>query len=50
LAIVKHIVLAHGGEVRAESHLGRGSTFYFVLPGIAEEPAETSQSRIATRT
>ena len=32
LAIVKHIVRAHGGEVRAESHLGHGSTFYFTLP------------------
>jgi two-component system phosphate regulon sensor histidine kinase PhoR len=41
LAIVKHIVRAHGGEARAESHLGHGSTFFFVLPE-AEEPAETA--------
>jgi len=33
LAIAKHIVLAHGGAIRAESRLGHGSTFYFTLPG-----------------
>ncbi len=32
LSIVKHIVQAHGGEVRAESVLGQGATFYFTLP------------------
>jgi two-component system, NtrC family, sensor histidine kinase KinB len=32
LAIVKEIVLAHGGEVGAESELGRGSVFRFTLP------------------
>jgi two-component system phosphate regulon sensor histidine kinase PhoR len=32
LAIVKHIVLNHGGAVRVESHVGRGSTFFFALP------------------
>jgi len=33
LAIVKHIVQSHGGEVRAESVAGQGTTFYFTLPG-----------------
>jgi len=32
LAIVKHLVLAQGGQVWAESELGRGSTFYVSLP------------------
>lgn len=32
LSIVKHIVQSHGGEVRVESELGKGATFYFTLP------------------
>jgi signal transduction histidine kinase len=32
LAIVKELVEAHGGSVRAESEVGRGSTFIFTLP------------------
>src|SRR5271169_8145 len=32
LAIAKHIVLAHGGSIRAESEVGHGSTFLFTLP------------------
>jgi two-component system phosphate regulon sensor histidine kinase PhoR len=32
LAIAKHIVLAHGGTIRAESELNHGSSFLFVLP------------------
>jgi two-component system phosphate regulon sensor histidine kinase PhoR len=35
LAIAKHIVLAHGGQLRAESQLNRGSTFIFWLPAAA---------------
>jgi two-component system phosphate regulon sensor histidine kinase PhoR len=33
LAIAKHIVLAHGGSIRAQSELNHGSTFLFTLPG-----------------
>ncbi len=32
LAIAKHIVLAHGGTIRAESELNHGSVFAFSLP------------------
>ena len=32
LAIAKHIMLAHGGSIRAESNLAHGSTFLFTLP------------------
>ena len=32
LAMVKHVVLAHGGRVGVESELGKGSTFTILLP------------------
>jgi two-component system, OmpR family, phosphate regulon sensor histidine kinase PhoR len=32
LAIAKHIMLAHGGSIRAESEIAHGSTFLFRLP------------------
>lgn len=32
LAITRHIVLAHGGDVQVESEEGRGSTFRMLLP------------------
>jgi two-component system, OmpR family, sensor kinase len=32
LAIMRRIVEAHGGHIRVESELGRGSTFYVSLP------------------
>jgi two-component system, OmpR family, phosphate regulon sensor histidine kinase PhoR len=32
LAIAKHIMLAHGGSIRAESELAHGSSFLFTLP------------------
>jgi two-component system phosphate regulon sensor histidine kinase PhoR len=32
LAIAKHIMLAHGGSIRAEAELGHGSMFLFTLP------------------
>jgi two-component system phosphate regulon sensor histidine kinase PhoR len=38
LAIAKHIVLAHGGAIRAESELGSGATFLFTLPVVNSSP------------
>jgi signal transduction histidine kinase len=32
LAIVKHLVEAHGGQVEVVSELGRGTTIRFSLP------------------
>ena len=32
LAIAKHIMLAHGGSITAESELNHGCTFVFSLP------------------
>jgi signal transduction histidine kinase len=34
LAVVRHIVVAHGGEIRLTSEMGRGSTFTVVLPAM----------------
>jgi two-component system phosphate regulon sensor histidine kinase PhoR len=37
LSIVKHIVQAHGGEVRVESEPGKGATFFFTVPEVKAE-------------
>jgi two-component system sensor histidine kinase ResE len=36
LAIVRQIVEAHGGQVKVESDIGEGSTFWVALPIKAE--------------
>jgi two-component system, OmpR family, phosphate regulon sensor histidine kinase PhoR len=38
LAIAKHIVHAHGGDIRCESELGFGATFLFRLPRVVATP------------
>jgi two-component system sensor histidine kinase/response regulator len=37
LSIVRRIVEKLGGQVGAESEVGRGSIFFFTLPGVASE-------------
>ena len=49
LAIAKHIVHAHGGDIRCESELGFGATFLFRLPQAAATapvtiPVESTQT------
>jgi two-component system, OmpR family, phosphate regulon sensor histidine kinase PhoR len=43
LAIAKHIVHAHGGDIRCESELGFGATFLFRLP----RPAVVSAAAVS---
>lgn len=38
LSIVRHIVEKHQGRAGVESEIGRGSKFYFVLPGEGRQP------------
>jgi signal transduction histidine kinase/ActR/RegA family two-component response regulator len=48
LAIVRHLVELHGGEVRAESEgSGTGSTFTISLPTRAQEPQELDSEQPA---
>jgi two-component system phosphate regulon sensor histidine kinase PhoR len=51
LSIAKHIVNAHGGDIRVQSELGHGAMFAFTLPAASvpehpalDEPADTLRS------
>jgi signal transduction histidine kinase len=44
LAIVKDIVQAHGGTVKVESTVGKGSTFMFTLPLAAKVDGKGTQA------
>ena len=46
LAIAKHIVLAHGGLIRAESELNHGATFFFTVP---RQATHAEESELASR-
>jgi len=48
LALVKHIVTAHGGEVRVESKYGKGSVFTIDLPIPTGQQPDTPAPRSAT--
>lgn len=39
LAISKKIIEAHGGKIEVESQLGAGTSFSFIIPKLAETPA-----------
>lgn len=49
LAIVKAIVEAHGGQIRVESALGKGTRFVFTLPQTAQAAAGHPLKRQAQR-
>ncbi|MGC8839594.1 MAG: sensor histidine kinase, partial [Anaerolineae bacterium] len=44
LAIAQRLVLAHGGRVEVESAVGRGTTFYILLPAAEADEALSSQA------
>ena len=46
LAIAREIVLAHGGTIGCSSHFGKGSDFYFLLPGNSSGATDTREGLI----
>jgi signal transduction histidine kinase len=41
LAIVRAILIAHGGSIEATSKLGQGTTFRFWVPLVQREPSKS---------
>ena len=48
LAVVRHLAAGMGGEVRAESEMGRGSRFTVVLPRAAGSSSGGSGPRVTS--
>jgi two-component system phosphate regulon sensor histidine kinase PhoR len=46
LSIARHIVNAHGGDIRVKSELGRGATFVFTLPLASPEDASKAKNAL----
>lgn len=46
LAISQRIIHAHGGEIRVESEVGKGSTFTFTLPVASQTPPRQGRTKV----
>mgnify|MGYP003793673709 CR=1 FL=1 len=49
LSLVKSIVEYHGGEIKVESELGKGSEFIFLLPAKASDDKPGCGEAAATK-